>query len=191
MWIKSWRNIKMQEISLNILDIVQNSVKAKAALIEIIVDEAVQENRLTVTIKDNGSGMSPEQLAAVTNPFYTTRTTRKVGLGVPFFKMAAEMTGGSFSIDSELGRGTELNAVFVYDSIDRMPIGNMTETMTALVQCNPDIDFVYRHCYNSACFTMDTREFRQILGDIPLSELPVLQFIKEYMNENYDTIRKA
>lgn len=191
MWIKSWRNIKMQEISLNILDIVQNSVKAKAALIEIIVDEAVQENRLTVTIKDNGSGMSPEQLAAVTNPFYTTRTTRKVGLGVPFFKMAAEMTGGSFSIDSELGRGTELNAVFVYDSIDRMPIGNMTETMTALVQCNPDIDFVYRHCYNSACFIMDTREFRQILGDIPLSELPVLQFIKEYMNENYDTIRKA
>lgn len=181
----------MQEISLNILDVVQNSVKAGADLIEISVNEAVTQNTLTVTISDNGSGMSREQLEAVTNPFFTTRTTRRVGLGVPLFKMAAEMTGGSFGISSELGKGTRLEAVFVYDSIDRMPLGDMVGTMSALIQCNPELDFVYTHRYNQAEFQMDTREFRQVMEDIPLNNPAVLQFIREYIIENYDAIRKA
>lgn len=181
----------MQEISLHILDIVQNSVKAQATLIRILVEEAVDKNRLIVTISDNGRGMSKAQLDQVTNPFFTTRTTRKVGLGVPLFKMAAELTGGSFVIDSALGKGTELSAVFVYDSIDRMPLGNMTETMLALIQCGGAIDFVYEHRYNGDGFIMDTREFRQVLGDIPLKEPTVLQFIQDYLCENYNTIRKA
>lgn len=181
----------MQEISLNILDIAQNSVKAKASLIEIIVEEQVIANRLVVTVMDNGCGMDAAQVAQVTNPFYTTRTTRKVGLGVPFFKMAAELTGGSFRIRSAPGEGTALTAVFVYDSIDRMPLGDMAETMAALVQCNPQIDFIYTHSWNGNSYTMDTREFRQVLGDIRLSEPSVLQFLKDYICENDDTIRKA
>lgn len=181
----------MQEISLNILDIAQNSVKAKASLIKIIVEEQVAGNRLVVTVADNGCGMDAAQVAQVTNPFYTTRTTRKVGLGVPFFKMAAELTGGSFRIQSAPGEGTVLTAVFVYDSIDRMPLGDMAETMAALVQCNPQIDFVYTHSWNGNSYAMDTREFRQVLGEIRLSEPSVLQFLKDYIRENDDTIRKA
>lgn len=181
----------MQEISLNILDIVQNSIKASAGLIQITVDEDVAGNRLTATVEDDGCGMSTQQVEAVTNPFYTTRTTRKVGLGVPLFKMAAEMTGGTFHIASQPGVGTKLTAAFVYDSIDRMPLGGMTETITALVQCNPTLDFVYCHSYNGCAYTMDTREFRQVLGDIPLNENSVLQFIKEYIEENDLTIQKG
>lgn len=181
----------MQEISLNILDIAQNSIKAGAALVSITVDASQADNRLVVCVEDNGCGMTPEQLQMVTNPFYTTRTTRKVGLGVPFFKMAAEMTGGSFRISSEQGKGTVLKAVFVYDSIDRMPLGNMTETLIALIQCNPEIDFIYRRGQDGTDYVMDTREFRQVLEGVPLSEPAVLQFIKEYITEHDEMIQKG
>lgn len=181
----------MQELSLNILDIAQNSIKAKATLISITICEAVIQNQMTITIQDNGCGMSREQLEVVTNPFFTTRTTRKVGLGVPFFKMSAEMAGGTFAISSTLGEGTQLRATFVHDNIDRMPLGNMSETMLVLVQGNPQIDFVYTHEYNEQSFVMDTRAFRQILEDVPLNDASVLQFIREFICENYNNIRKA
>lgn len=179
----------MQEISLNILDVAENSVKAKASLIEISVDEDIGANRLTVVIKDNGCGMSSETVKAVTNPFYTTRTTRKVGLGVPFFKMAAEMTGGRFDIQSKEGEGTLVTAEFVYDNIDRMPLGDIAGTVTSLVQCNDTIDFVYSHSYCGSSFVMDTREFREILGDVPFSTPEIALFIRDYLTENYDNIR--
>lgn len=172
----------MREISLNILDIAQNSISAKATLIEIELSE--QSNILTVKIADNGKGMSPEQLEQVRDPFFTTRTTRKVGMGIPLFKMAAEMTGGSFDIKSTLGKGTTVTAVFRTDSIDFTPVGDMAATMCSLISMNTEIDFVYRRVIGEQEFTLDTRQMREILGDVPLSSPEVTEFINDFICEN-------
>lgn len=173
----------MQEISLNILDLVQNSIKAAATVIEISVNEDENQDELTVEIKDNGRGMTREQLKKVTDPFFTTRTTRKVGLGVPLFKMAAEMTGGSFKIDSTIGKGTSLIGVFGLSHIDRMPLGNINETIKTLIYCNPKLDFVYKRTKNSDSFTLDTRELKSVLGDVSLVEPDVVEWIDAFLNE--------
>ena len=175
----------MPELSLNILDVAQNSVTAGSALTTVSVAADTAENRLTIRILDTGCGMTPEQVQKVTDPFYTTRTTRKVGLGVPFFKMAAEMTGGSFQIDSTVGKGTAVTAVFTLDHIDRMPLGDIASTMTALIGPNPDRDFILDYRVDDRHFTMDTREFRSVLGpEISLSEPQVLAYIAGYIGEN-------
>lgn len=174
----------MQELSLNVLDIAQNSVKAKATLIEIGVCENTEKDTMVITVKDNGCGMTDEQIKSVTDPFYTTRTTRRVGLGVPFFKMAAEMTGGSFNISSQVGKGTQVTAVFGLSHIDRMPLGDINATICSLIQCNPDIDFVYTHKRDENEFVLDTREFRTVLEGVPLSEPEVIAFISQFIDEN-------
>lgn len=174
----------MPEISLNILDVAENSTRAGASLVEITVDADTKKDRLTVIIKDDGCGMTKEQVSQVTDPFFTSRTTRKVGLGVPFFKYAAESTGGSFTIQSELGAGTVVTAVFVLSHIDRMPLGDITSTIHTLVVFHPESQFLYRYCYNGASFTLDTREFKQILGDVPFHTPEVSDYIREYLTEN-------
>ena len=176
----------MPEISLNILDVAQNSVTAGAALTEIDIRADRAEDTLTVFIRDNGRGMTEEQVRRVTDPFFTTRTTRKVGLGVPFFKMAAELAGGSFRIESTPGVGTETTAVFGLGHIDRMPLGDMAGTMTALIGPNPGLDFVFRYAVDDNRFIMDTRDIRTVLEGIPLSEPEVLSYISGYINENMD-----
>lgn len=172
----------MREISLNILDIAQNSISAKASLIEIELCE--KNSVLTVRISDNGKGMSPEQLQRVRDPFFTTRTTRKVGMGIPLFKMAAEMTGGSFDIESVLGKGTTVTAVFRTDSIDFTPVGDMAATMCSLISMNTDIDFLYRRIIGEREFTLDTRQMREILGEVSLSSPEVTEFITDFICEN-------
>ena len=174
----------MPEISLNILDVAENSTRAGASLVEITVDADTKKDRLTVIIKDDGCGMTKEQVSQVTDPFFTSRTTRKVGLGVPFFKYAAESTGGSFTIQSEPGAGTVVTAVFVLSHIDRMPLGDITSTIHTLVVFHPESQFLYRYCYNGASFTLDTREFKQILGDVPFHTPEVSDYIREYLTEN-------
>lgn len=174
----------MTELSLNVLDVVENSTRAGASLIEIDVTIKNAEDTLTIKINDNGCGMDKYQVLAVTDPFFTTRTTRKVGLGVPFFKYAAESTGGSFDIDSAVGEGTRVTAVFGLSNIDRMPLGDMAGTIQTLVCCHPDIDFIYRYAYDEKGFTMDTREFREILGGVPLNAPEVLEYVKSYLKEN-------
>ncbi len=129
----------MTEISLNILDVAQNSVSAGASLIEISVIADTESDMMSVTVKDDGCGMAEEQLSKVTDPFFTTRTTRNIGLGVPFFKMSAESTGGRFKIESEKGRGTCVTAEFILSSIDRMPLGDITGTVHTLIVFNADI----------------------------------------------------
>ncbi len=178
----------MQELSMNILDIAENSVRAGAALVHITVDEQPSQDLLTVTISDDGCGMAPEQVERVTDPFYTTRTTREVGLGIPFFRMAAELTGGSFDISSTPGSGTVVKAAFVLSSVDRMPLGNINETVSTLIHCNPDMDFIYTRRIGSGEIELDTRSFRNILKDIPLNDPKVSQFIREYLNENTDEL---
>lgn len=174
----------MEELSLNVLDIAQNSVRAGARLIAITVDEQPRDDLLTITISDDGCGMTPEQVQHVTDPFFTTRTTRKVGLGVPFFKMDAEMTGGGLTIDSAPGKGTAVRARFGYSHIDRMPLGDMASTVSSLIQCNPDLDFVYTHRLGEKSFTADTREFRTILEGVPLNNPEVVSFITSFVREN-------
>ncbi|MCR5685564.1 MAG: ATP-binding protein [Lachnospiraceae bacterium] len=174
----------MPEISLNILDVAENCVKAKASLVELTVRADSGQNTLTVIIKDNGCGMSKEQVEAVTDPFFTTRTTRKVGLGVPFFKMAAESSGGSFGIESELGVGTVVTAVFMLDSIDRMPLGDMVSTMHMLITMNEHMDFVYNYSVDGREFTLDTRQFREVLGDVSFAEPEVSAYIRDFLKEN-------
>ena len=174
----------MTEISLNILDIAENSTRAGAGLVTISVTVDTVKELLTVFIGDDGCGMSPEQVSHVTDPFFTTRKTRKVGLGIPFFKYAAESTGGSFSIESVQGQGTKVTAVFELSHIDRMPLGDINSTIRTLITCHTDVDFLYTYSYNGVSFTLDTREFREILGNIPLDSPEISAYIKEYLAEN-------
>ena len=174
----------MPEISLNILDVAENSTRAEATLVEISICADRKADTLTVVIGDNGCGMTPEQVSQVTDPFFTTRTTRKVGLGIPFYKYAAESTGGSFSIQSELGKGTRVTAVFGLSHIDRMPLGDISSTIHTLVVYHPDTDFRYIYEYDGKSFTLDTREFREILGDVPFDTPEISSYIMEYLTEN-------
>lgn len=174
----------MRELSLNVMDIAQNSISAGASLITLEVEEDLTRDLLRISVKDNGRGMTPEQVQNVTDPFYTTRTTRKVGLGVPFFRMAAQLSGGDLTIQSAVGEGTTVTAVFGLSSIDRMPLGDMNGTISTLVQCNPQIDWVYTRRLDGRELVMDTRQFREILGEVPLDSPEVLQFLGEYLREN-------
>lgn len=176
----------MREIALNILDIVENSVKAEAKLVKI--DVLAEQNTLTVRISDDGKGMSKEFLARVTDPFTTTRTTRKVGVGIPFFKEAAEVTGGSFSIQSELGKGTTTEAKFVLDSIDREPLGDLSGTMMTLLSNGDDVDYLLRYVVEGREFIFDTRELKAQLGGISVSEPEILSFVRELLKENIKNI---
>ena len=173
----------MREISLHILDIAQNSVTANASLVEITVEENEKADKLSVVIGDNGKGMSEEMVKKVVDPFTTGRTTRKVGLGIPLIKMAAENTGGSFLLESEPGVGTTLTAIFVLSSIDRQPLGNMAETMLGMVTSYEQVDFLYVHRVNEKEFVFDTREIKKILGDVSLKEPDVYMWLSGYLKE--------
>lgn len=174
----------LPEISLNILDIAQNSISANADRIEIRLFRDTDRKTLTVTISDNGTGMTEEIVREVTDPFFTTRTTRKVGLGIPFFKQAAECTGGKFSISSKVGSGTCTKAVFCTDHIDCMPLGDVNATILSLITMNEQICFFYEYRVNHSGFHLDTGEMREILGDISFSQPEVRKFLKEYLQEN-------
>ncbi|PKM62757.1 MAG: ATP-binding protein [Firmicutes bacterium HGW-Firmicutes-21] len=183
----------MKELSLNILDIVMNSVKAGAKIIAIRITE---DNRtLAITIEDNGCGMTAEQLERLSDPFFTTRTTRQVGLGVPFFRLAAEQTGGGINITSvpisedEVKHGTVVTALFYKDHIDYTPLGDIIATVITLIQGNADINFDFSHTINGYAINLSTAEMRSELGeDIPLNSFEVLEWIKEYLNEQYNGI---
>lgn len=150
----------------------------------IIVKVSTEEDTLKVVIADDGCGMTKEQVERVTDPFFTTRTTRKVGLGVPFFKMAAESSGGSFEIVSEPGVGTTVTAVFGLSNIDRMPLGDICTTMHNMIVYHPESDFFFRYAVDDREFTLDTREMKELLGGVPLDEPEVSAYIKEYLVEN-------
>ena len=174
----------MTEISLNVLDVAQNSVKANASLVEISVLADTNANKLTIKINDNGCGMTEKQVSQVCDPFFTTRTTRKIGLGVPFFKEAAESTNGCFEIKSKVGEGTKVTAVFTLDHIDRMPLGDMSSTIHSLITLNKHIDFVYTYTVNGKSFTLDTRELREILGDVPFDVPEISAYILDFLKSN-------
>ena len=178
----------MRELSLNVMDVAQNSVRAQATLVFITVEDSDKNDSLTITIEDNGCGMTEEQVAQVIDPFFTTRTTRKVGLGVPLFKMSAEQTGGSFSIESEVGRGTKTQASYVKSHVDMTPLGDINSTVEILIRCNPDIDFVFTRSTDLGSFTLDTRELREVLEGVSLDTPDVLEWIRAYLTEQTQSI---
>lgn len=179
----------MKELSLNILDIAENSVKAKADKVEIKIEE--DGEILKFSISDNGCGMKPDFLKTVVDPFATTRTTRPVGLGIPFLKLAAEQTGGSMEITSRHiedfpdSHGTTTSAVFYKNHIDAAPLGDIVETVVTLIQCNPDIEFSFSHVTEKLSVRLETSELKEILGDVPLNNIEVILWIKEYLAEQY------
>ena len=178
----------MKELSLNILDVAKNSVKAGASLIEISLNTD-EKGILTLSIIDNGCGMSEEILLGVTDPFYTTRTTRKVGMGLPLLKMAAEQTGGTLSIsssDKSGESGTRLVATFDTNSIDCMPLGDIVSTVCILIAGSPDIDFEFTDKRLNGEVVLNTAELRAVLGDeISLAEPEIQQWIEDNLNEQY------
>lgn len=182
----------MKELSLNILDIAENSVKAKATLTEITIDET--DTTLTITIKDDGCGMSKETLESVTNPFYTTRTTRSVGLGIPLLIMSAEQTGGYVKLTSkkadELGdsHGTTVVAHYNKNHIDFTPLGDVISTVTTLIQGHPDTDFLFIHRRGDFEVVLDTRSIKEILEDIPIDSYDVIKWIEGNLTEQYNEI---
>ncbi len=173
----------MQELSMNILDLAQNSVKAQADFCEISLRE--REGFLRLCICDNGHGMDEETQKKAVDPFYTTRTTRKVGLGLPFLKMAAEQTGGQFFLSSTPGQGTCVAATFVCGHIDLMPLGNMGATLSALSAGSPNMDFAFSYEKEDASrYFYCSKTLRTVLGDVSFAEPAVVSFITAYVNEN-------
>ncbi len=180
----------MKELSLNILDVTKNSVTAGATVIEIRIHET--DETMEIMIKDNGCGMDEETVKSVTDPFYTTRTTRSVGLGVPLFKMEAEMTGGWLKVESypkeeySEKHGTTVTSLFNKKHIDFIGLGDMVSTMTTLIGGSPDIDFIFIHDYKGNSVSVDTREIRAVLGkDVSLSNVEVLLWIEDSLKEEY------
>ena len=177
----------MKELSLNILDIAQNSIKANAAHVEIALEQ--RGDWLTITIADDGTGMSPEFAAEAANPFTTTRTTRKVGMGLPLFKLAAEQTGGTFSLSSHQAanegddHGTTVSATFNTAHVDCEPVGDITETILTLIQGNPDLSLTYLYSKDGDELRLSTDEMREILGDdVPLNSPDVLAWARSFLN---------
>ncbi len=181
----------MKELSLNILDIAENSLKAGASLTEISITE--DDELLTIEITDDGRGMSRETLDSVTNPFYTTRTTRRVGIGIPLFKMAAEQTGGRIEIESHMAsesdptHGTRVAAYFYKHHLDFTPLGDVISTLITLIQGHPERDFLFTHKLQDREVSLDTREIRAVLEDIPLDSFEILNWIRDNLEEQYGT----
>jgi len=174
----------MKELSMHILDIAMNSVKAEANLIEIKIEESIKNNIIKITIKDNGNGMSEEVLKHVTNPFYTTRTTRKVGLGIPMFKETCERCNGYLKINSELGIGTTVECALERNNIDRAPIGNIGDTIMVIINSLNNCELVFSHEVDGNKFQVSTIQIKEILDNVNINDSNVMLWLKDYVNEN-------
>lgn len=178
----------MLELSMHILDIAENSIRAAATLVEIIISEDTVGDTITIEIIDDGKGMNPDSADKALDPFFTTKSVRRVGLGLPLFAQAAETAGGSLTVTTKEGKGTQVLARFGRSHIDRQPLGSMEDTMTALIAGNADRDFLYRHRKDGREFVLDTRDMRKELDGVPLNNARVLQFIKNHTEEGLKEI---
>ena len=175
----------MQDLSLHILDIVENATQAGATLIEIHVSEDINKDLLKITIKDNGRGMDAVMAKRVKDPFMTTRTTRRVGMGIPLLEQAAKETGGNLLIISEPGKGTEVVATFQESHIDRRPVGDMGATLATLIMGNPDLDFMYYSNLDGEEIEVDTQSIRaELNGTIGINDPAIINLIKDLFKKN-------
>lgn len=178
----------MEDISLHILDIAENALKAEAKKIEIYIIEDVQKDLFKIQILDDGKGMDEKMVRSVTDPFVTSRTERRVGLGLPLLAESARMTGGEIRIKSEPGKVTSIDADFIYSSIDRKPLGDIVKTMMVLIAGNPDVDFYYSHQKGEKTYCLDTTELRSHLEEIPINHPDVIGLIKKDLEEGLNEI---
>ncbi|NLA15714.1 MAG: ATP-binding protein [Bacteroidales bacterium] len=179
----------MNDLALHLLDIVQNSLSAGATLITIIVNEDLLKNKLCIKVKDNGRGMTEEQVKKLSDPFFTSRTTRRVGLGVPLLRQTAEQSGGRLKVTSQPGEGTTLEVHFQHDHIDRPPLGDIANAVVLMMSANPLVDFKYTYTYNGKSYEVDTVELKEVLGDTPLSDLHIMGMIEEMIKTNQTDLK--
>ncbi len=179
----------MLELAEHILDIAENSVRAGAKIVEIVINEDSAKDLLTIEINDNGSGMTKEEIKKVEDPFYTTKTVRRVGLGIPLLANAVAMAGGSLSLKSAKGKGTKLTATFQLSHLDRQPLGNITTTMLTLIAGNSDIDFIYKHRHSDRRFILDTRQIRKEIEDVPINHPEIIKYIRGVIDEGLREIK--
>lgn len=172
----------------HILDIAENSVRAGAKLIQITIEEDSATDQLTIEITDDGHGMGKDVLEKVLDPFYTTKTVRRVGLGLPLLRDAANRSGGTFQLKSEENRGTAVKATFGLRHLDRQPLGAIINTIIILIISNSDIDFFYKHRHNDRRFEVDTREIRKEIEDVPIDHPEIIKYIRGAMEEGLQEI---
>ena len=180
----------MNDLSMHILDIIQNSLSAGASLIELDVREDVVNNLLTIIIKDNGKGMAPEQVAQVTDPFFTSRTTRRVGMGLSLYRQSAEQSGGTLKVESEVGTGTSVTATFGYDHVDRPPMGNLANTVVLMMSANPNHLFRFSYTYSDKSYSINTQEINEILDGLPIHDAQIIKMIQQIIEENMLMLRE-
>jgi anti-sigma regulatory factor (Ser/Thr protein kinase) len=173
----------VEDLSLHILDVVENAIRAHAQRISIMITEDIQHDQLAIEIKDNGTGMSEKLRKKALDPFTTTKTTSRIGLGLPLFEQAARMSGGEFSLSSETNRGTIVRATFKHSHVDRKPMGNIAQTILTLIAGNPAINFIYTHTKQGVTYALDTNEWKKELDGIPLNHPEVLRLIREELAE--------
>lgn len=178
----------MRDLSMHIMDIVQNSLTAKATKVSIEIIEDFNDDSYTIIIEDNGIGMSRDYALTISDPYVTSRTTRKVGLGIPLLKQNAERTGGSIAIDSTEGEGTTVKAFFSNLHPDRPPLGDIAGTIVLLCAANPETEITYRHSTHKGEYLYNTRSIKEELEGISISEPSVVRFLKEMINENLEQI---
>ncbi|MCC6146097.1 MAG: sensor histidine kinase [Anaerolineaceae bacterium] len=181
----------MRELTLHLLDIAENSISAGAKNINIEVEEEIPSDCLRFSVQDDGKGMDAAMAEAITNPFVTSRTTRKVGLGIPLLKAAAEACCGSLTIESAPGKGARVEAIFKRSHIDRMPLGDLADTVMTLVIGSPEIHWRFLYQVNEKAFEFDDQPIKEQLEGVPLSEPAVLHFIREYIEEGIAEIKPA
>ncbi len=175
----------MEDLSLHILDIAENSLRAKATEIVINIEENMEKDFLKIEIKDNGKGMTSEEINKATDPFYTTKKGKKTGIGISLLAQSVKETEGKFEIESNRDSGTKINATLKHSHIDRKPLGDISKTIIALIASNPEIDFIFAHTRDKDDFSLDTKEIKKELGDIKINSHEVLNFIKKGLNDFY------
>lgn len=173
----------MEEIALHILDIIQNSIYAEGTFIELFIQEDPKHNLFSFYVQDNGRGMTKEFIQKVKNPFYTTRTTRKVGLGIPLLEATCRQCNGELKIQSQMGKGTIIQAIMEYDHIDRPPLGDMSSTIISVLLSLDHQRFRYKHQYQDRIFILDTKELKEDLGTLVLQQPDILRWIRQYVND--------
>jgi hypothetical protein len=178
----------MKELSLHILDIVENSTNAGASRVKISINENLEDNTCSIDIEDNGKGMTERELEQALDPFYSTRTTRKIGLGLSLFKQAIEQCEGQFSIYSQVGIGTKVSAKYQLNHIDRKPLGDIAGVLIQLICSFPEIYFIYQHSTGKGTFIFDSKEINETLGDVSVSDKNIRNFLNEMIHENLHEI---
>ncbi|MEG6584015.1 ATP-binding protein [Dendrosporobacter sp. 1207_IL3150] len=178
----------MRELSLHVLDLVTNSIEAGADKVELSIVENSTDDRLIIRVTDNGRGIEPELLQKILDPFVTSRKTRRIGLGLPLIEMSTNRCDGYLKVESQVGSGTSVEAMYKYSHIDRPPLGDIKATIKTIIIANPELDFRYAHKVAGHCFHLATQDLKEVLGEVPLSSPEVIEWLENYINDGINKL---